>query len=188
MYISQFLPISKLKPLFDCFQGCFKDNMRFFAGIYFLYRWSILLIHINTATYVEYYTAVTGFLVFILTFHTLCQPYVKRIHNIIDALLFCNLVLINSLSLFNFHNSNDPMSYISTSIVVQLLLIYLPGVILTIYLLFTITNGFRKSWWSMITNCIKGLKVVTSSQVSISSDEEFVHKRLIQETEQFESD
>ena len=190
MYISQFLPISKLKPLFDCFQGCFKDNMRFFAGIYFLYRWSILLIHINTATYVEYYTAVTGFLLFILTLHTLCQPYIKRIHNIIDALLFCNLVLINSLSLFNFHNSklNDPMSFISTSIVVQLLLIYLPGMILTVYLLYTITNGFYKSWWSMITNCTKGLKVVTSSQVSISSDEESVHKRLIQEAEQFESD
>ena len=37
--VSKIVPISKLKPFLDSFQGCFNDHLRFFAGIYFLYRW-----------------------------------------------------------------------------------------------------------------------------------------------------
>ena len=37
MFLSQKLSISNLKPLLDSIQGSFKDNLRFFAGLYFLY-------------------------------------------------------------------------------------------------------------------------------------------------------
>ena len=113
--------------------------MRFFAGVYFVYRWMILLIDINSVGFFEYYTAVGGFLVFILTLHTVCQPYIKRAHNVIDALLLCNLALINSLSLFNFYRSNNPKipnSTIITSATVQLVLIYLPALVMTARILF----------------------------------------------------
>ena len=43
-YTSQIFKISKLKPLLDTFQGCFKDRMRFFAGLYFVYRWIPLIV------------------------------------------------------------------------------------------------------------------------------------------------
>ena len=36
---SKKIPISKLKPFLDSFQGCFRDNFRFFAGLYLIYRW-----------------------------------------------------------------------------------------------------------------------------------------------------
>ena len=36
-------PIEKMKPFLDSFQGCYRDNCRFFAGLYFLYRILILL-------------------------------------------------------------------------------------------------------------------------------------------------
>ena len=32
------VPLEKLKPFFDSFQGCFKDEYRFFAGLFFIYR------------------------------------------------------------------------------------------------------------------------------------------------------
>ena len=37
-----FSPLDKLKPLFDSFQGCFKDEFRFFSGLYFVYRFFIM--------------------------------------------------------------------------------------------------------------------------------------------------
>ena len=89
--ISQKLFIGSRKRLFDSFQGCFKDNLRFFAGLYFLYRWTILLIDMNTINYGSYYTAVTIALLAILILHVLCQPYIMSVHNVIDTLACCLL-------------------------------------------------------------------------------------------------
>ena len=99
----------------------------------------ILLIDINSVGFFEYYTAEGEFLVFIHTLHTVYQPYIKRAHNVINALLLCNPALINCLSLFNFYRSNNPKipnSTIITSATVQLVLIYLPVLVMTARILF----------------------------------------------------
>ena len=131
--------ISNLKPLLDSFQGCFKDNLRFFAGLYFLYRWIIQLIFMTTISHGAYFTTVGVALIIILTLHTLCQPYVKKAHNIIDTLLFTNLVLINFLSFFNYHSNHYKrgVEHNATTLpaMVQMILIYMPLIVLGIYLM-----------------------------------------------------
>ena len=197
-YISKVPSISSIKPFLDSFQGCFKDNMRFFAGLYFLYRWMFLLIHIGTVGFFEHYTAVGGVLVFILTLHTICQPYVKRAHNIIDALLLCNLVFINFLSLFNFYRSNNPKipnSAITPSAAVQTMLIYLPAVVMTafllIYLCKYICGCFSESQMStkmiFVPEKARRLRdlVRSISSPNESSDEEFTHDQLMDEDVEF---
>ena len=133
------LSISKLKPLLDSFQSCYKDNMRFFAGLYFLYRMVILFIYAITRSYSAYYTNVTGALLVILLVHTICQPYVKRVHNIIDALLIANLILISSFSFYNYHINHylKGVQHSTTTFlaVLQLVLIYLPLIVLGMYIL-----------------------------------------------------
>lgn len=131
--------INYLKPLLDSFQGCFKDNLRFFAGLYFLYRWSYHLIYFVTS-YDEYYTIIGCTLLFIFTMHTICQPYIKTAHNVIDALLFADLILINSLSYFSFQKVSSQKAQYGTTVtpaIVQLVLIYLPLLIMFTYLLAT---------------------------------------------------
>ena len=190
--------ISNIKPFLDSFQGCFKDNMRFFAGLYFLYRWMFLLIHIGTVGFFEHYTAVGGVLVFILTLHTICQPYVKRAHNIIDALLLCNLILINFLSLFNFYRSNNPKipnSAIIPSAAVQTMLIYLPALVMTalmfIYFCKYICGCFSESQMStkmiFVPERARKLRdlVRSISSPNESSDEDFTHDQLMDEDVEF---
>ncbi len=138
-YLSQFFSISSIKPLLDSIQGCFKDNMRFFAGLYFLYRWVIPLVHITANGFSTYCCALGGVLLFILTLHTICQPYTKKAHNVIDTLLFMNLILINSLSFFNYYKSHTQWGIrkgatVSPAIV-QLVLIYLPLMVVGVYVL-----------------------------------------------------
>ena len=190
---------SSIKPFLDSFQGCFKDNVRFFAGVYFVYRWVILLIDINTVEYFEYYTTVGGFFVFILTLHTVYQPYVKRSHNIIDALFICNLALINFLSLFNFYRSNNPKipnSTIISSATVQMILIYLPASVMTVFYFckYTYRCIFCKSQIStkiiFVPNRARRLKDLVWSIGSLnknseSSDEDFTHDRLMDEDVEF---
>ena len=147
--ISRRLPISNLKPLLDSFQGCFKDNLRFFAGLYFLYRWPILLIYMNTTSFSTFYMTVGGIFVLILALHAISQPYIKRAHNIIDALLLTDLVLINGLSFLNYYRTrlNEPRYNRDSTITparVQLVLIYLPLVIMGVYTLVTVSKYLKK--------------------------------------------
>ena len=187
--------MNRLKPLLDSFQGCFKDNLRFFAGIYFLYRWVLLLIHLITVGFVSYYIFVGGFFVFILTVHTVCQPYVSRLHNIIDALLMCNLVMINFISLYNFHYSNNPTlsnGTIRNTAIAQLVLIYLPAAVMIPCLLGTIIcrwckNRSTTTRWFNAENLRKLVQKRDTTSLNDLFDQDFIHDRLVDEVVDFDS-
>ena len=105
--ISKLIPIHKLKPFLDSFQGCFKDNCRYFSGLYFLYRVLILLnVSMNYTNY--FYITLQVQLIVMLLLHAAFQPYRKRKHNIIDLFLFVNMLLINSISQYSFGNAHVP--------------------------------------------------------------------------------
>ena len=131
-FISQKLHYNTLKPLLDSLQGCFSDNFRFFAGLYFLYRWLPPCVNTVIARYHSFYTAVEAGIIVILMLHAVCQPYANKVHNIIDALLFADLALINVITLAHYHIFRTALSrqkaieYINKTMAIQLVLIYLP--------------------------------------------------------------
>lgn len=134
---------SKLKPLLDSFQGSFKDNFRFFAGVYFFYRWVAALTYAIVSKLSLFYTVVQALLIIILVVHSVCQPYQKRWHNILDALLFANLVVINGLTSLHYYSIRvDGQLHDSTlrtaTMNIQVLLIYLPLVYITGYIIVSI--------------------------------------------------
>ena len=203
-FLSQKLSISSLKPLLDSIQGCFKDNMRFFAGLYFLYRWIILLIHITANGFSTYFCALGGVLLFILTIHTICQPYVKRAHNIIDTLLFVNLILINSLSFFNYYKSHTQWGIRKGATllpaIVQLVLIYLPLIVVGVYVLAIILKKFAQFRYSGLFDKVTAvfaaqmkantLREVIESVFMLDEDsskveEEHIHNWLMEEEREF---
>ena len=138
------LRITSLKPLLDSFQGSFKDNMRFFAGLYFHYRWIALILSTIPSDFDKIYTAVEIFMVTILVVHALCQPYTARIHNIIDILLFGDLALINIISFARYHTvrtragKQAVVDHVLNLAVLQLVLIYLPLLVMVVYIIMLI--------------------------------------------------
>ena len=126
--------INLLLPLLDVFQGHFKDNLRFFAGLYFFYRLALLIPLFFWENYLEY--AVTAELVIVLVsgFHSVAQPYKQNKHNITDSLLFCNLATINGLSALMLIIPQDTATS-QTITYIQLLLIYLPMFVLGVSLI-----------------------------------------------------
>ena len=138
----QLTGINKLKPFIDCFQSCYKDRLRFFAGLYFIYRIIILLaftISANSELFGVYSTIV---IVLWLGIHSTVQPYKERLHNTIDSLVFLNLGLINGCVIISkefVSLMDDPNSIASdTSILLlnifQLLLLYAPMIAVLAYL------------------------------------------------------
>ena len=127
-------PLDKLKPLLDSFQGSFKDEYRFFSG---LYRFSILA-GVTLSQFREIYSNILALLLFILLLHAVCQPYKKRAHNIIDTLLFTNLAVINGITMYNFSNVESNIKTHQTTAAlgyIQSLLIGLPFLVVIICLI-----------------------------------------------------
>ena len=132
-YISRFIPLVKLKPLLDAFQSCFKDNCRFFAGLYFIYRF-VLLTSTFAANRRQFYTVLEIQLIVILVLHSLAQPYKKQWHNALDTLIFANLAIINGITLYNFTQLEaDQEDVIDVVGSIQLVLIYLPMIYMVGY-------------------------------------------------------
>lgn len=126
-----FCPLERMKPFLDSFQGCFKDRYRFFAGLYFVYRFSFLL-NMTTYRFTDTYFYTSVLLSFMLILHALCQPYKKQLHNNIDTLLFGNLAMINAITAHNY--SDSTFAYTSGYIWIQIILIFMPLLIVLICL------------------------------------------------------
>lgn len=128
--------LNRLKPLLDSFQGSFKDEYRFFAGLYFFYRWIGLIIYTYSSTFSGFYTTVSMTLVVILVFHSVCQPYQKKWHNILDTLVIANLIIINGISSLNYYLvrvDSGRHNHTETYSAIQLVFIYLPILYITVY-------------------------------------------------------
>ena len=118
----------KLKPFLDSFQGCFKDNCRCFAGLFFLYRILLVLIPIYLSDE-KFWNIMTkeALILCILFLHYLCAPFQKKFHNHIKSLLLINLILINTLQLapLNSNNSTTTLVAVFQAVLMSLPLVYL---------------------------------------------------------------
>uniref|UniRef100_A0A1X7TVN8 TRP C-terminal domain-containing protein n=1 Tax=Amphimedon queenslandica TaxID=400682 RepID=A0A1X7TVN8_AMPQE len=118
----------KLKPFLDSFQGCFKDNCRCFAGLFFLYRILLVLIPIYFSDG-SFWNIMTKelLIICILFLHCLCTPFEKKVHNHIKSFLLLDLILINTLQLapLNTNNSTTTLVAVFQAVLMSLPLVYL---------------------------------------------------------------
>ena len=136
--------INRLMPFIDCFQSYYKDELRFFAGLYFVYRVVILACFALETNISQYGMYIEVILIIILGIHSTVQPYKKRVHNIIESLVLLNLSLINACAIISKGlkvQLDDPNIFRSDVHVlvinsIQLILLYLPMVILLFFVFF----------------------------------------------------
>ena len=89
----------------DLFQGHFKDNHRYFAGMWLVYR---LILQAIDAFYLDCTTCFTfqiSFGIGFLLLHSILQPNKERKYNILDSLFLANIILLSTLGLV-FWSSN----------------------------------------------------------------------------------
>ena len=122
----------KLKPFLDSFQGCFKDNCRCFAGLFFVYRIILVLIPIYFSD-VKFWNIMTkeALILCILLLHCLCAPFQKKFHNHIKSFLLIDLILINTLHFAPLNSDNSTTTLVA---VFQVVLMFLPLVYLLCYI------------------------------------------------------
>lgn len=127
------IPLEKMKPLFDSFQSSFKDEYRFFSGLYFIFRLSTLVIQTiipasGNSTY--FYAAISIQSASIFAIHAICQPNKNKWHNILEGIfLFDITVIAMTFSTVDIH-AYDRNVGIAT---IQLTLLYFPFLIMACY-------------------------------------------------------
>ena len=134
--ITRYCPVSKLKPLLDSFQSCFKDSTRFFAGLYFVYRLFLLAASVFAENLSQFYTITSGLLILIFMFHAMAQPYRVKWHNTVDTFIFGDLAMMNCLTLFNFIKVKESKKHeqvFNTIFLIQLVLAVLPLIYILVY-------------------------------------------------------
>ena len=118
----------KLKPLLDSFQGPFKDQYRFFAGLYFFYRCIVLFLLVLSSSIHHYYFVLAVALIVFLVIQALAQPFQEKSHNVCALLVFTNMALINAFTMRIYYLVSN-YGYTAETITMQWLqmgLIYVP--------------------------------------------------------------
>ena len=134
--------------MLDSFQGSFKDNFRFFSGLYFVYRFFILAA-VSLSRIDIIHIVINAILIVMLLLHNVCQPYKKRSHNVIDSLLFANLAIINTITVYMLNITHvQSMDHVTTDVLsyIQAFLISLPLLVVTLCLLKKAVCGTRALW------------------------------------------
>lgn len=136
-----------LKPVFDAFQGCYKDKYRFFAGLYFLYRAVFVGIFALVNIHLASLSITQVILMVLLALHLWVQPYKSSLHNTIDGGLLLLLGIINTLTLTRYFESvsqSQGATLIFTGYL-QLFFVYLPAVVVLVTLVArTVRKCYRK--------------------------------------------
>ena len=127
-----------LQQFIAAFQGCYKDgtngkiDSRFFAGLYFIFRFIVLLIN---ALAEDILTGLVSLTVVSMVFVFLCaviQPYKKRIYNIVDSFCFGLLGLITVLQLYIYINLQETIE-LSRIFLFYYFLLYIPLLYIVCY-------------------------------------------------------
>ena len=123
---------NKYKPVFDAFQGYFKDKHRYFAGLYFAYRIFFVASFAIANTRLTFLTLSQIFLTIILALHLWIQPYRKTIYNFLDGCLFLLMSIINLLTFCRYYISSTQLSKNDLVFIgsIQIILVYLPAIVL----------------------------------------------------------
>ena len=144
----------RFKPLLDSFQGCFKDRFRCFAGLFFCYHLMILVNIVVSMNTLQHHFDLEIILILILVLQAIVQPFRDITHNIIAILSFCNLVVINLITIRVYSSVSNKGYTTETHILqwIQTILVYMPLLVATIWLIRKVIKKYI-----MKVKCLKKL-------------------------------
>lgn len=171
--LCKLVPLEKLKPFFDSFQGSFKDKHRYTSGLYFVYRLvSVCLAVFTTNNSDLFHILLEIQLLVMILVHSYFQPYRKSKHNSQDLFIFVNLAIINALTIFNFersiHNINQKSVCIASS--VQVLLLNLPTLYIALKIGFFVFTALKTRLKENRDSIATDLELFTEREEDVDED------------------
>ena len=104
IFLTRIYPATKIHILLDTFQGCYKKNTRFFAGIYFLFRVVVNLAFVLSSSWIESFVINQVTVTAIIILLVCLKPYRPELNyvNYVDIFIFSTLAFLNCFTFFLF--------------------------------------------------------------------------------------
>jgi len=121
-FLNSKINFTKIKPLLDQFQGCYKDKYRYFAAYYMICRLVIIAIIIANSSddFIARYLLITACAIMDLI-HQIFRPYSNPLLNVFDGVILHFLVLVSVLPLVEFFDSFNTDLVVGISFVIIIL-------------------------------------------------------------------
>ena len=149
----RFSPGAGFSQFLNAFYGCYKDgtggssdntiDCRWFAGFYFILRLLLFVAFAFTSTRFFQYVIQQLICIMVLLF-VIFRPYKNWIFNIVDVCMFANLAAISTLTMYNYHLTTTESEPFLWSFVVQYVLVFLPLLYITIYVIYLLWRKYCK--------------------------------------------
>ena len=130
-FLNHKINFTKIKPLLDQFQGCYKDKYRCFAGYYMFCRLVIIIIVIANSSddfVANYLLIITCGIIALI--HLLIKPYNSGILNKLDGIILQLIIFTEALTLFDDYDSPLVITFSFVLVILPLLLIIGIGIFL----------------------------------------------------------
>ena len=130
-FLNQKINFTRIKPLLDQFQGCYKDKYRSFAAYYMICRLVIILIVIanpsNNDTTQYLFIIANSILALI---HATIRPYGSNILNVFDGFVLQLMIVVSMVPLIDSYDPDLLLSFMFVLVILPLI----PFLIMEIYL------------------------------------------------------
>ena len=162
LLVNKLLLIHRLKPMLDTFQGDYKDNLHFFAGLhFFLYKiiFFCIVVAASTANENHLYLLVTIYLLVIQLIHVLVMPFKNFINNAAHSLIYFIMIILVVIEHHFFSTGSSSHKLIWT----EILLCLLPLACIALYCAWKLFIVAKAKW-------MKKFKDSNDNQLSLVSE------------------
>ena len=163
-FLNHKINFTKIKPLLDQFQGCYKDKYRHFAGYYMFCRLVIIIIVIANSSndfVANYLLIITCGIIALI--HLLIKPYNSGILNKLDGVILQLIIFTEALSLFDDYDS--PLVITSALVFVILPLLMIIGIAILLH-----KDDFQKSFRVKSKSLTKNELLMADYHLIVSND------------------
>ena len=138
----------KLKPFLDSFQGCYRDKLWVFSGLYSVSRVAILAANAFLSSTSQTIITIEIIILLIVGAYTLFHPFQKSLDNINNGLILLNMALVGCLTMFAYSQDryDDQQQVVITVLTIRPILLYLPIACTCVNLLKTAVCRYTKKW------------------------------------------
>ena len=130
LFLNHKINFTRIKPLLDQFQGCYKDQYRWFAAYYMVCRMVLVTISIYSSNFLTTQCLLIFTNIIITLVHFTIQSYSKEILNVFDVFVLLLMIFIAQLPIFQYFSSITIVTMAFTAIVLPLLTFFIMGLII----------------------------------------------------------
>lgn len=171
--------LNAIKRFTRSFQDCFRPPFRFFASFFFIFRYTISLVHLMSHSSIQKYVVQEITCIIMLLLIVICKPYKDNFHNVVHMCIFINLAVINALNFYqhDYYLLSGKSMASDRVFMIQYTLVISPVVVLLMCVCWKFTKQYTKKFMKRFLPRHKMVKLNALIQSATHADAEEVVSR-----------